>query len=310
MAERAAVKVDPLVVRVARRCLRATPWCPESLRLPANNHPASLWWRIGRFLLASSKDHAFLDRGWVSPLLRCVPRRFRAPLAMRLLSLSPHYWVYQWTNLYPKSASRREILMAEYDRNAVSRKEICDAVLLRFLNPAMTVMDFGCGPGFLAKAVSEHVAHVVASDVSRGVIACAREINGADNLEYVTNGLSDLGNVADASLDLVYSFAVFQHLTKTQSMAFFREFARVLKPGAQAVCHVILKEPGEPRADDPSQGGWITRRVNLRMVYFTPAEMTAALQEAGLRDVNIIPVSSLGKVHDDIGKEQLMTFRR
>jgi cyclopropane fatty-acyl-phospholipid synthase-like methyltransferase len=151
---------------------------------------------------------------------------------------------------------------------------------------------------------------VVASDVSRGVIACAEQINGADNIRYVANGLSDLANIADSSLDLLYSFAVFQHLTKEQSVAFFREFARILAPGGSGVCHAILKESGESRAADPSAGNWLARRVNLRMVYFTSAEITESLQSAGLRDVQIIPVASLAKIDDDIGSEQLVTFRR
>jgi ubiquinone/menaquinone biosynthesis C-methylase UbiE len=311
MSVQAESKVESLASRVRRKCLSL------AYRV-SGRHAASIWgnhaptplWKLGRLAIASSKDHAFLDRAWISGLLRVTPRKLRAPLALRLLSLSPHYWVYQWGSFYPVTRTRRQILEAEYLRNAASRKEICEKLLRRFLRPEMTVLDFGCGPGFLAKEVSAHVSRVIASDVSRGVIACAKQINAADNLQYVANGLSSLAGIADASIDCAYSFAVFQHLTKQQSWAFFREFARVLKPGGIGVCHTILKEPGDPRAIDPSVGGWVTRRVNLRMVYFTPAEIVETLQRAGLREVGIIPIESMAEIRDDIGHEQLVTFRR
>jgi cyclopropane fatty-acyl-phospholipid synthase-like methyltransferase len=206
--------------------------------------------------------------------------------------------------------SRRSILEAEFQRNAASRQELCDKLLERYLTSTFVVLDFGCGPGFLAKAASAKVHRVIASDVSRGVIACARMLNGADNVDYVVNSYSGLENVARASIDLVYSFAVFQHLLKTQAALFFAEFSRVLKPGACGVCHVILKEADESRAPDDSQGNWVRQRVNLRMVYYTPGELIALAQEAGLRDITVTPVASLADMDDDIGNEHLLTFSR
>jgi ubiquinone/menaquinone biosynthesis C-methylase UbiE len=272
------------------------------------NNPPTLGWKIARLLVARSKEHAFLDHAWIGPLFALIPRRFRQGLALRLLSLSPHYWVYQWTNKYPRGMPRYKIIGAEYERNAVSRRELCEKLLRRYLRPEMTVLDFGCGPGFLAKAASAYVKCVVASDVSRGAIACARQLNHADNLKYVVNPLGNLKNIPTASIDLVYSFAVFQHLRKEQTESFFREFVRVLKPTARGVCHMILKQPGDARASDPSQGGWIRRRVNLRMVYYTPAEAADMAQRAGLHDIAITPIASLADMEDDIGKEQFLTF--
>ena len=277
---------------------------------PGENHPPTLSWRLLRLLIASSAQHAFLDRGWIPGLFAITPNRLRFPLALRLLSLSPHYWVYQWTNLYPAGMRRGEVLAREFARNAESRAQIAKHVLSRFLRPEMTVLDFGCGPGFLAREVSERVARVLATDVSRGVIACARELNRAANLTYLRNESDRLEGVEDGSVDLVYSFAVFQHLLKPQASTFFREFARVLKPGGVGVCHTILQEPGELRAADPSDGGWICRRVNLRMIYFRAEEIKALARQAGLSEVEIVPVSALAEIRDDIGREHLLTFRR
>jgi SAM-dependent methyltransferase len=267
------------------------------------NRSPGLVWLLARLLISSSKNHAFLDRAWLPWLLRCTPPPARRGLALRLLGLSPHYWIYQ--DYYPRDMSRSEVLRHEYQRNLTSRLQLCDKLLRRFLHPTQTVLDFGCGPGFLARAVSPHVRRVVATDVSRGVIACARAINGADNIRYVANTLLGLRAVADGSVDLVYSFAVLQHLRKEQTQCFLREFARVLRPGAQGVIHVVV---GESRVLESS--GWHARRVDLRRAWFAPEEIIACAQQAGLVDVRLVGVASLCDIDDEIGAEHLLVFRR
>jgi cyclopropane fatty-acyl-phospholipid synthase-like methyltransferase len=265
-----------------------------------------------QLLIAGSKNHAFLDRAWIPWLVRLTPRPLRQRLSLSLLGLSNHYWVYQWTDYYAPELRRGEILRHEFERNASSRQEICDKLLRRFVRPDMTVLDFGCGPGFLARLVSAHVKQVIATDVSRGVLACARVLNPAGNLTYVQNGLADLRRVADASIDLLYSIAVVQHLTKEQNRAFFKEFARVLKPNGTGAVHAnILPENAEksPRFDADT-GNWISKRVKLRMDYFTPSEVTRLLGEAGFSHVRITRIDTLTDIDDDIGNEHLVTFSR
>ncbi len=262
-----------------------------------------LLWLLGRLLISASKDHAFLDRAWLPWLMRCTPRSWREPLALRLLAFSPHYWIYQ--DYYPAGMSRSEVLRREHQRNLDSRRQLCDKLLRRFLRPEQTVLDFGCGPGFLARSVSPHVRQVVATDVSRGVIACARAINGADNIRYVANTLSSLPKVADGSIDLVYSFAVVQHLRKEQTASFFREFARVLRPGGPGVVHHLLGASGVVEGQ-----GWHARRVDLRRAWFTSEEITSCAREAGLANVRVATVGSLCDLDDEIGAEHLLLFRR
>jgi ubiquinone/menaquinone biosynthesis C-methylase UbiE len=269
------------------------------------NRVPGFGWRLARLLIASSKEHAFLDRGWLPWLMKCGPRRWRKAMALRLLSLSPHYWMHQWLDCYPLEMPRCEVLQREHERNLTSRQELCDKLLRRYLRPSMTVLDFGCGPGFLAKAVSAHVRQVVAADVSRGVIACAAALNGADNIRYVANASTNLAAVANASIDLVYSFAVIQHLRKEQTAVFFREFARVLRRGGQGAIHFILGQSAVHEHD-----GWEVGRVEVRMVSFTEEEIIGLLHQAGFTDVRVVPVSSLCDIDDNIGSEHLVLFQR
>lgn len=79
------------------------------------------------------------------------------------------------------------------------------------------------------------------------MIACARQLNPGSNVSYVRNGLSDLDAIPDAAVDLVYSFAVFQHLRKKQTLAFFREFVRLEAGGNGGLPYDSEKTGGRPR---------------------------------------------------------------
>jgi cyclopropane fatty-acyl-phospholipid synthase-like methyltransferase len=204
---------------------------------------------------------------------------------------------------------RRQVLQKEFERNASSRQELCEKLLQPFLHTGMTVLDFGCGVGFLARSISPHVARVIAADVSRGVLACARQLNPAKNVSYVRNGLTDLRAVLDQSVDFIYSFAVFQHLRKEQSAGFAKEFARVLRPGGSGILHTILSDP----SDGPTvweQKSWVAQRVHVRMVYFSADELRALLQKAGLRAVKIARVRDIAEVDDDIGEQHVVMFEK
>lgn len=75
-----------------------------------------------------------------------------------------------------------------------------------------------------------------------------------------------------------------------------------------AVCHTILRKPEDAREYDPN--GWMKKRIMLRMVYYSEDEVRRLLAEAGFTDVQINNISDLTDIDDDIGSEQLATFRR
>ena len=138
----------------------------------------------------------------------------------------------------------------------------------------------------------------------------AQALNPATNLEYVRSSTAGMPAVADGSVDLLYSFAVFQHVLKPDARAIFAEFNRVMAGGGTGVCHMIIKEPGEVRLPDPSAGGWVRRRVMLRMVYYTSAEVTDLLRATGFTNIRIRKVSDVAQLNDDIGNEYLVEFRK
>jgi len=257
-------------------------------------------WQVGRLMFSISRRQAFLDHaGWI---LRLAPSNRRRSWALRVLSLSPHYFIYQWTQRYA-GMTRDEILEAENARNANSREAICEELLHRYLTSEMTVLDFGCGPGYLAKHVSQYVSKVLAVDISRGTIACAKELNGARNIEYLANHEPNLAVIKGSSIDFLYSIAVIQHLDKEAAFEFFREFSRVLKPRAMVFCHFNLTE--EPRKSSRWQL-WF----RLRATYYTRQEMEEMARRAGFSEVSVLPIRDIADIEDDVGRQHVALLER
>jgi SAM-dependent methyltransferase len=277
------------------------------------HHRPTRSWRLLRLLAADSRREAFLDRRWVAPLLRLAPPAQRRGLALRLLALSPHYWLYQWSNRYPVGTTRGEILEREAARVAASRELLCERLLAPYLRPEMTVLDLGTGPGFLARALGRRAFAVVGTDVSRGAVACARALNPAENVTYLLQPADRLHGIDDGSIDVLCSFAVFQHLRPERLVALAREIRRVLKPGGVALCHVPLLDPDDPPPFPPPPAGWLRGRLWPSMTYYRPDDLRGLLAEAGWPDVEVRRIGDLAEVSsdgDEIGREHLLVLRR
>ena len=108
-------------------------------------------------------------------------------------------------------------------------------------NPrARRALEIGCGPGRLLKPMSELFGEIHGVDISNQMIDLARQRLAAiphAHVHVATN--SDLAAFADESFDLVYSYAVFQHIPSREVvMNYLREARRVLKTGGLLRCQM------------------------------------------------------------------------
>lgn len=130
------------------------------------------------------------------------------------------------------------------------------AYLLPVLEPGMSLLDVGCGPGTITLDLAERVApgRVVGIDTGDDVIAQAearRRAVGAANVSFSTGDAYAL-DFADESFDVVHAHQVLQHLT--DPVAALRELRRVLRPdGVLAVRDsdygAFAWAPGDPLLD-------------------------------------------------------------
>jgi SAM-dependent methyltransferase len=242
----------------------------------------------------------FLGAHWVEWAVTHAPGPARAGVALRFLALSPHYF-------YDRD------LAAEDARNRDSRQVLADELIAPYLTRDARVVDYGCGPGYLAAAVARRAAHVDAVDISRGALACARVLNGRPNVTYQTP--AEL-RAAARPADLAYSFAVVQHLRTDALAAMLAQLAAALRPGGVLLLHFAV--PGElgyrtegQWLSDGSLTGRAKLRYGLNCFGRSAAELAKLVARSGFADVQTAPLAgSIAIPGDDIPDQHLLTARR
>lgn len=93
-----------------------------------------------------------------------------------------------------------------------------------------TVLEIGCGTGRITEFLAENFAKVFAIDISEEMVRIGRErLNTHRNIEFIANDGQNYP-LKDNSVDLVFSFIVFQHMPNKEVIENnFREIKRVLK---------------------------------------------------------------------------------
>jgi SAM-dependent methyltransferase len=100
------------------------------------------------------------------------------------------------------------------------------------LDPGARALEIGCGIGRLVRPLSETIAEVTGVDISGEMIRQGREALADRPNVGLRRTDGDLSGVDDASLDLVYSHIVFQHIpTRKAVTRYFEEAGRVLRGG-------------------------------------------------------------------------------
>lgn len=107
------------------------------------------------------------------------------------------------------------------------------AFLLPHLEPGMSLLDVGCGPGSITVDLGRRVAPggVVGIDAAESILATARNAvvgAGLTNVEIRRGSVYEL-DFDDGAFDVVFAHQVLQHLT--DPVEALREMSRVTAPG-------------------------------------------------------------------------------
>ena len=146
------------------------------------------------------------------------------------------------------------------------------------VSPEAEVLEIGCGMGRLLRPMSERVARATGVDISGEMIARATQaLADRPNVRLLrTDG--DLPETPDASLDLVYSFVVFQHVPSRAAVSrYLAEAARVLRSGGV----LRFQADGRPRHPLEPIDTW-------RGVRYTAAALTAELSSLGFDVADVV----------------------
>ena len=139
-----------------------------------------------------------------------------------------------------------------------NRRINSDPVLWRLLGDVRgrSVLDAGCGTGYLSVKLAQAGADVVGVDLSPEMVAIAAGNAARAGVQgrFLAGSCADLAGVADASVDCVVSNYVLMDLPDLDGA--MAAFARVLRPGGvvvAALLHPCFSPPGgSERCDDGS----------------------------------------------------------
>lgn len=109
-----------------------------------------------------------------------------------------------------------------------------------------TVVDFGCGEGFLSEyLVSNNLAKsLIGIDPSRKLINLAKKTNtenSTSSINYVEGGVGSLNTIRHSSVNLVIAANVLAYLDLEEEKEFYQQALRILKPKG----HILISHYNE-----------------------------------------------------------------
>jgi 2-polyprenyl-6-hydroxyphenyl methylase/3-demethylubiquinone-9 3-methyltransferase len=156
-----------------------------------------------------------------------------------------------------------------------------------------SVLDLGCAGGFMAEALDERGARVVAIDPATDAIAAARAHADATGRQITYDvGVGEQLPYADASFDAVVCVDVLEHVSDLTRV--IGEVARVLKPGGRFCYDTINRNALAgfavvTMAEDVLRV--LPKGTHDPELFIKPSEMASLLSAAGLAPG---PVTGLG----------------
>jgi SAM-dependent methyltransferase len=162
----------------------------------------------------------------------------------------------------------------EWDRGPGWKASIVTGILDRYREQRQRVLELGPGAGRWSEFLATRSVRLTLVDLSdRCVDLCRRRLARFQNVDYFVNDGVSLPLVGDGTIDFIWSWDVFVHISPRDTAKYFREFARVLTAGGRGV----INHPDDGALPD----GWRSRT--------TSQWIQAHLENAGLRVVAHFP---------------------
>jgi len=269
-----------------------------------------LKWAVGR----GSDSQNFLGARWVTAVLKIAPASLRRRLALKILALSPHYFLNADDPKYAGYSSA-EYLEDAFQCCRSSREKLYDQVLAPYILPTDTVLDYGCGPGFLSRVLARNAARVYAADISSGALESARILNNSGNIDYLLVTDAGLTAITDGTIDAVVSIAMVQHISDEILNRVLKNCNQKLRPGGRLIVHVPLldelwRTENEWRADTTLKGK-LKLKYGLHCFGRSAESIISMFENHGFRDVELRPIADIAdEDFDDVCSQHLLTARK
>jgi SAM-dependent methyltransferase len=161
-----------------------------------------------------------------------------------------------------------------------------------------SVLDFGCGIGRLAPALSARFDAYYGVDLSPEMISRACELHsGSTNCRFLLNQDATLDQFQEQSFDVVYSRYVLQHLTdRSVMLSYLRSFVRLLRVGGLLVFQLPAHIPKAEKAFYDARRNLfllfgrlgLSRKLMFRRLGLFPMTMSFAPEEMVVHTVEAV----------------------
>jgi ubiquinone/menaquinone biosynthesis C-methylase UbiE len=177
----------------------------------------------------------------------------------------------------------RRLIFNDPDPENFERSGQADAERLApLIGPSDTVLDLGCGIGRVVRYVAPSCETIWAVDASETMLGYARSrLAGLGNVRFARCLGTSIPEVADDSVDVVYSLITLQHLEREDAFALLRDLRRVLRPDGRAYITFpnILSQAYLDCFLAYVDSGEVANPVRARL--YTPQEVARILPAAG-----------------------------
>ncbi|TLD69254.1 class I SAM-dependent methyltransferase [Phragmitibacter flavus] len=118
------------------------------------------------------------------------------------------------------------------------KSSLVKSILLPNVPQGSRIVEIGPGAGRWTEHLIPLASEYQGIDISsKCVEICSAKFAAHQNATFRTNDGNNLPGVADASIDVIWSFDVFVHINLADIATYLDEFKRVLKPGGVAIIH-------------------------------------------------------------------------
>ena len=180
------------------------------------------------------------------------------------------------------------------------------------LSRGESVLDIGCGPGYLCESMAEIVGHhgaVVGIDISTDLIALCNRRKASTWLSYAIGEATKV-NQADASFDVVVCTQVAEYVPDVDRV--LSEAFRVLKPGGRTIFVATDWDAVVWHSENPERMALVMKLWEEHCAHpHLPRSMACRLVNAGFRfdGASVFPILNLQCDDDSYSKGLAQVIR-
>ena len=178
---------------------------------------------------------------------------------------------------------------AEWERTGIESADLLQRECA--IEATDVVMEIGCGAGRIAHFLAPRCEKWIGGDVSVNMLTHAADaLHDVPNVSFVPLNGSDLSQIADESLDVIYCTVVFMHLDEWDRYRYVSEMYRVLKHGGRVYFdnYNLLSPEGWSFFLEQCEHEPVNRPANISRSS-TPQELRAYAERAGFDDIAVKP---------------------